>query len=250
MNPNLKEALMQSTTMFTHGKPIQNKNKRIMVFDTETTGLFPKTDPNKVNKISDFPYILQLSYVIYDTNQDCIVIEYNEYINVSDKVAITPFITDLTGITKEMCKNGVDITDALSDFYLAYMSVDYVVAHNLSFDKRMIELELQRNMIELSIRVPHAAFMFNDTYNLIQNIQIQCSMQLGTKFCDTYLQGKDGKTWKKPPRLGELHKQLFGFEPKNLHNSLVDSKVAMKCYLKMVFDKTLEFDDILPNDLV
>jgi DNA polymerase III epsilon subunit-like protein len=251
MNPNLKEALMQSTTMITRqNKHMQHKNIRIMAFDTETSGLLPKTEQNKVNKLSDFPYILQLGYVIYDINQDCIVKEYNECINVSEKVVISQFITDLTGITKEMCKRGVEITDALVDFYLAYMSVDYVVAHNIGFDTRMIELELQRNMIELSIRMPHAAFLFNDTYNLIQNITLQCTMQIGKKFCDTYMQGDSGKTWKKPPRLGELHKQLFGFEPKKLHNSLVDSKVAMKCYLKMVFDKTLLFDDILPDDLV
>lgn len=151
MNPNLKEALMQSKTMLTQNKHIQNKNIRILVFDTETTGLLPKTEQNKVNKLSDFPYILQLSFIIYDMNQDCIVKEYNEYINVSEKVVISQFITDLTGITKEMCKKGVEITDALADFYLAYMSVDYVIAHNIGFDKRMIELELQRNMLELSI---------------------------------------------------------------------------------------------------
>lgn len=250
MNPNLKEALMQTTSTITQNKHIQSKNMRIMMFDTETTGLFPKTIPNKVNKTSDFPHILQLSFVIYDTNQEQIVQEYNEYIDVPENVVVSPLITDLTGITKEMCKRGVEITDALVDFYMAYMSVDYVVAHNIAFDKRMIELELQRNMIELSIRLPHAAFMFNDTYNLIQNIQIQCSMQLGKKFCDTYIQGRDGTSWKKPPKLGELHKKLFGFEPKNLHNSLIDSKVAMKCYLKMVFDITLVVDDILPDNLV
>ena len=248
MNPKLKEAL--TPIPFLKQIVPQNKNVRIMVFDTETTGLFPNTDQNKVHKMSDFPYTLQLSYLIYDMNEDCIIKEYNEYINVSDKVVISPFITDLTGITREMCKNGVDITDALTDFYMAYMSVDYVVGHNTAFDKRMIEIELQRNMIELSIRLPHAAFMFNDTYNLIQNIQIQCTMEIGKKFCNTYTQGKNHTSWKKPPRLGELHKQLFGFEPKNLHNSLVDSKITLKCYLKMLFDKTLVFDDILPDNSV
>lgn len=248
MNPKLKEAL--TPMPFLKQVAQQNKNVRIMVFDTETTGLFPKIVPNTVYKISDFPYILQLSFVVYDMNQECIIKEYNEFINVPEKVVIPPFISDLTGITKDMCKKGVDITDALVDFYLAYMSVDYVVAHNIGFDKRMIELELQRNMIELSIRMPHAAFMFNDTYNLIQNIQIQCSMQIGKQFCDKYIQMIDGKSWKKPPKLVELHDHLFGFVPKNLHNSLIDSKVAMKCYLKMVFDKTLVVDDIRPDDLV
>jgi DNA polymerase III epsilon subunit-like protein len=231
---------------------IQNKNARIMVFDTETSGLLPKNEPNRVHKISDYPHILQLSFVIYDMKQECIVQEYNEYINVPNKVVISPFITDLTGITREICKSqGVEITDALVDFYLAYMSVDYVVAHNISFDKRMIEIELQRNMIELSIKMPHAAFMFNDTYNLIQNITVQCSMQIGKQFCDMYINGKDGKSWKKPPKLIELHKQLFGFEPKNLHNSLVDSKIAMKCYLKMVFSHDIKLhEEILPDELV
>jgi len=250
MNPNLKEAL--TPMPFLKQIVPQNKNIRIMVFDTETTGLFPPKGQNKVSKISDYPYILQLGYVIYDVNEERITKEYNEYINVSDKVEITPFITELTKITREICKEGVDITDALTDFYMSYMSVDYIVGHNVDFDRRMIEIELQRNMIELSIRLPHAAFMFNNIYNEIQNIQIQCTMEIGKKHCNTYTQGNNYTSWKKPPRLGELHKQLFGFEPKNLHGALIDSKVAMKCYLKMVFDITIVFDDIQPesDDLV
>ena len=41
---------------------------RVLVFDTETTGLPPSRYPPSESTISKWPYVVQLSFVIYDTS--------------------------------------------------------------------------------------------------------------------------------------------------------------------------------------
>lgn len=41
------------------------------------------------------------------------------------------------------------------------------------------------------------------------------------------------KSYKKFPKLSELHEHLFGYVPDNLHNSLVDVLVCLRCFLKI-----------------
>lgn len=41
------------------------------------------------------------------------------------------------------------------------------------------------------------------------------------------------KTYKKFPKLSELHQHLFGYIPENLHNSLIDVLVCLRCFLKL-----------------
>ena len=48
--------------------------------------------------------------------------------------------------------------------------------------------------------------------------------------------GKFGKPWDKPPKLEELYNKLFGYDPiqGNLHNSLIDSIVTLRCFYRLV----------------
>jgi len=39
-----------------------------------------------------------------------------------------------------------------------------------------------------------------------------------------------------PVSVMELHKKLFGLEPKNLHNSFVDILVTLRCFMKLKFN--------------
>lgn len=209
-----------------------NSVTRVLVFDTETNGLLPKRDNiTRLPDIREYPYILQLSFVIYNIETSVIEQTYNNYIKVSDDVIISAKITELTGITKEMCvTKGVPITNALYDFYHAYMSVDRIVAHNISFDKNMIELEIFRNRGHLRT-IPESHFLFNDTFNRIHNTDVYCSMLQTKRFCNIMMNGRYGP-YQKAPKLSELHDKLFGFTPDNLHDALVDTITCLKCYLK------------------
>ena len=62
----------------------------VLVFDVETSGLLNKEKP-----IEKKPFILQMSYLIYDIlNQKCIK-AVDSYIQVDPSVVITPEITKI-----------------------------------------------------------------------------------------------------------------------------------------------------------
>jgi DNA polymerase III epsilon subunit-like protein len=216
-----------------------------MAFDTETNGLIPKIDRSSgapLPSIRDYPLILQLSFVIYDLNKKCIVQKYNEYIRIAEDADIPAKATEINGITKQICNlRGIPIERALADFHEAYMSVDRVIAHNLSFDRKMIEIEVLRNMHMLR-NIPTITMMFNDTFNDVHNIETICTMNRGKDICNLYVTNEKGGRWKKSPKLSELHFRLFDYVPANLHDALVDTMICMRCYLKLVHGIDMPLD--------
>ena len=203
--------------------------KKIIVFDTETNGLLPKK--NTVAAISEYPYILQLSFVVYNLETQSTEQIYDEYIKIGPDVEVSARITEITGITHEMCDNrGIPIGQALRDFYNAYVSCDRVIAHNLTFDKIMIETEVARNKDALIGSIPDIVNLFNDAFNYVNDIVPYCTMQNTKKMCNLMIVGKYGP-FLKSPKLVELHEKLFGFTPVNLHDAKIDTIVCLKCYL-------------------
>lgn len=218
------------------------RNKRVLVFDVETNGLIPKKKRGTTTTpIEEYPHILQLSFAIYDLETEEIVTKYDSYINIDDKIEISEFITNLTGITRDMCKTrGKQIVDVLDDFYQAYKSCDCLVAHNMKFDESMISVEIERNRTEILERSPLCFTMFNIMHETMNNIERYCTMLKGTNVCNIYTSypNKTGTSIykkKKFPKLKELYEKLFENEqvPENLHNSMIDVLVCLKCYLKM-----------------
>jgi DNA polymerase III epsilon subunit-like protein len=210
---------------------------RILVFDTETTGFPPKIDRSNgapVPNISEYPLILQLSFIIYDLNTQSVVQEYNQYVRIADNAFIPEKTTEIHGITKDICNSrGIPIERILHDFYIAYMSVDRIIGHNLAFDRKMVEIEILRNIRKLSL-IPDIMLLFNETFNDVNDIETICTMMKGKDVCNLYLTNeRTGSRWKKQPKLSELHFALFNFVPDNLHDALMDTKVCLRCYLKM-----------------
>ena len=108
----------------------------IMVFDVETTGLLPKTFKDYRTPLEQNPYIIQLSYIIYDTISKNIVFRYNYYIKLPENIQISEIITTITGITNEKCREeGIPIEEALIAFYRDLHLCSKVIAHNYNFDK-------------------------------------------------------------------------------------------------------------------
>ena len=65
---------------------MSNKITRVLVFDTETNGLLPKRDKTtRLPVINEYPYILQLSFVLYNIETSTYEKIYNEYIKVDDR---------------------------------------------------------------------------------------------------------------------------------------------------------------------
>jgi DNA polymerase III epsilon subunit-like protein len=244
--------------------------ERALVFDVETTGLFDKS-----GDITKQPYITQISFIVinifkeagmpirYETER-----EYNHYIAIPDGVVIPPKVIKLTGITNEKCKKeGIQIEDALFEFYQEYVESNCIVSHNIDFDSKMIFIEMERNakkVKDLGCWTPYA--IFNTLFNRMHNIRIYCTMENGKSITNlvTYSRRTSAvsatcstnssasavdfpplpptaslqvvRTYKKRPTLLELYTFLYPERttPVGLHDSMVDTKVCMECYVKMI----------------
>ena len=58
-------------------------------------------------------------------------------------------------------------------------------------------------------------------------------MKNSVDICKIEKVGKDGDKYFKYPSLTELHDKLFQKTPKNVHNSMVDILVCLRCYCKL-----------------
>ncbi len=211
------------------------------------------------------PYIIQFSFILYNLQTRAIERKHDFYIN--PPIDIPDKITEITGITKETCvKKGVPILLALDCFYDCYSMCGAAIAHNMAFDSAMVRIELDRNREEID-RVAHYCLnIFDATFEKTHGIDRFCTMRYGTNICNIMVsrEPKDSKEtkdlketneileqgpivpvkipakYKKWPTLLEFHKHLFNTIPDNLHNSIVDVLVCLRCYLKSCKRITIE----------
>lgn len=201
---------------------------KILVFDTETTGLPEKNASIYENNC--WPHIIQLSYILYDLSNNNAIIQDN-YIKLNPIIEISNESFKKHGLTHELLNTkGINIIEALKKFNYYLDKCDQVVAHNLSFDKRIIFVECLRHKV-------------NQNFTKFTNNQKICkpefcTMKNTTKFCNIIKLNKSNKTYIKSPSLIELYSTLFIDEPipNDLHNSLVDILCTLRCYLKYVYN--------------
>ena len=202
----------------------------VLCFDTETTGL-PEGRHISIYETAKWPHIVQLSFVVYDTEKREVVQEYDEIIRIGDNVELTPKSVEIHGITREMIeKRGIPIGQALCAFKRALNISDCSIGHNLSFDKRLLIVESIRNKGFDTSDESVVQLHFGKEY---------CTMLNSVDVCKIKMLRKDGSIYYKYPTLLELHKHLFQIKPHNAHNSKVDVLICLRCYCKLVFDYDL-----------
>lgn len=232
-----------------------SRGEIIMIFDTETNGLIPKLEYGRSSHVlSNMPHILQLSFILWDKKKGCVVEKYNEYIKVSPEIVISEKITEITGITREICDSrGVDIVDALCNFYRAILSCDVLVAHNIAFDKQLIDFETKRYTSELSEKAFIMKHIKSESFDLTRfcewnEIKMACTMMETIDLCSIRMVSKFGKPYNKYPTLAELYNELFGRSVKNMHNSIIDVLVCLRCYLK--YRNSIDIEDFIFDEYV
>ena len=199
---------------------------KVLVFDTETTGLQEKGA--SIYDKSKWPYIIQLSYILYDLSNNTTIIK-NNYINIDESVAISKESFAIHNISREILdRQGINIVDALKDFNECLKSCNIVVGHNISFDKRLIFVECFRhNVTQYFTEFKHHQMTHKPEF---------CTMKNTAEFCKLERLSKTNQVYNKHPKLSELYSILFPNEslPIDLHNSLVDVAMTLRCYLKYV----------------
>ena len=199
---------------------------KVIVFDTETTGL-PKERNAKPENSHLFPYVCQLSWLIYDDETGQIVKITDKIIRLPNGVTIPVEASKIHGITTDMMlEKGENMREVLMEFTKDWMECHILIAHNIDFDNKVLQAEYYRNN-------------FINWLGRHRKIEY-CTMKYGKKFTCIWRPSKFGnKMYQKPPKLIELHQELFDETPKNLHNSMTDVYVTFRCFHQMVYENDI-----------
>ena len=209
---------------------------KVIVLDVETTGL-PEGRNISPRDTHKWPYVIQLSWLVFDVGKNKLV-KCEDHIVALPKGYVVPSGSTLIhGITTErMREEGVDIKPLLAQFRADLKQCHTLIAHNIEFDKNMIEVEFYRNGFK---------------HGIANTRKIEfCTMLHGKTICNIeMIHPYTGKKVLKFPKLLELHDTLFHSQPKNLHNSLVDIMVCFRCFYKMcwgtdVIEVNTSFSDL------
>ena len=120
----------------------------VLVFDTETTGL-PQTKSHEISNLHLWPYIVQFSYIVYDTEKNKIVRSFDKIIKLNNGIIVPVESTNIHGITNEMTsKYGVSIESVIEEFMGDMQKSELIIAHNAYFDINMLKIEIKRMYLE------------------------------------------------------------------------------------------------------
>jgi len=179
---------------------------KVLVFDTETTGL-PKDANTSAYKFPDnWPHIVSISWAIMDSNTDFAIMNSSCYVIKPEGWIVPPESTSIHGITHDQA---VEFGSPLKDVMMKFLHEDYdiVVAHNMYFDKNVIV-----NAMIWDLNLP---------FNGFEKVS-KCSMLASRTMCNIKFDSNKGGI--KFPKLKELYNHVVGHEPKdNLHTSLYDT---------------------------
>lgn len=182
----------------------------ILFFDTETTGL-PKNWKAPVTDLNNWPRMVQLAYIFQDGNGN--LISQADYIIKPEGYTIPIDSSSIHGISTERAmREGKELRFVLEEFNSLLNKAEYLVAHNISFDEKIVGAEFLRNKMQ----------------NSIPSKRKVCTMESSTNFCA--IDGPYGYKW---PKLSELHYKLFRFNFEEAHNAAVDINATAKCFWEL-----------------
>ncbi len=110
--------------------------KRFAVFDTETTGL----TVHPLARLDQQPRIIEFAGIITDGVE---ILAELEFI-CNPGIAIEAIITEITGLTNKDLDDKPPFSNFVDDVGKFFAAADVAVAHNLSFDKALLEYDMIR----------------------------------------------------------------------------------------------------------
>ncbi len=187
-----------------------NDNAMYLFFDTETTGL-PINWKAPVQNVNNWPRMVQIAWLVYTA--DGKRIDGQNFIIKPEGFSIPDDAVRIHGIsTEKAITDGKELDVVLKLIAEQIENADALVAHNMSFDEKILGAEFIRKNIQ------------ND---LFKKNRI-CTMKQSVRYCK--LPGRYGYKW---PKLSELHIELFGEDFKEAHDAVVDINATAKCFWKM-----------------
>ncbi len=189
-----------------------------LFFDVETTGM-PRSWKAPMTDTFNWPHVVQLAWQLYDEQR--VLLDVQDYIIKPEGWEIPYESERIHKIsTKRAIAEGKPIVEALEAFKKVIDKAEYIIAHNIDFDSKVIGAEFIRKDI---------------SHNLFKS-ELYCTMRESTWFCK--IPGRGGKY--KWPKLEELHQKLFGAKFADAHNASVDVQATANCFFKLLDIEAIE----------
>ena len=185
-------------------------DKRLFFFDTETTGL-PRDWKAPLRDLDNGPRMVQLAWLLCDEAG-------NELASANRIIRPEGFVIPadaarVHGITTERAlAEGIPLADALDEVLPPLQKAVCAVAHNVSFDEKILAAEFLR------LGRPHP----------LLKVTTRCTMKEATDFCKI-----PGMYGYKYPNLTELHRRLFKKSFDDAHDALADVRACKAAYFEL-----------------
>lgn len=181
-----------------------------LFFDTETSGL-PRDWSAPPSAGDNWPRVVQIGWLSCDAAGT--LLASVQYLIKPQGFTISRQAAALHGITtSQALARGVALPPVLADFSAAVRAANWIVGHNVEFDRKVIQSELLR----AELPDPFAGK------------SQRCTMKEAAEVCR--LPGKYGYKW---PSLTELHRHLFGAAFEGSHGALADAEACMRCFFRL-----------------
>ena len=183
---------------------------RLFFFDTETTGL-PRSWNAPLRDLDNWPRLVQLAWLLCDEAG-------NELASASRSIRPQGYVIPseaarIHGITTERAlAEGIPLADALDEVLPRIAEAACAIAHNISFDEKILAAECLR------LGRPHP----------LLKKKTRCTMKEATDFCA--LPGNYGYKY---PNLTELHRKLFKKAFEDAHDALADVRACKAAYYEL-----------------
>lgn len=181
---------------------------RAFIFDTETTDLIK----NRHRPLSQLPHITELFGLVLEAKTTRLTKTYNwqEKGNFNSLfnpgIPLSPEIQKITGLTDAVLADQPSFKSKANEIKKLIESSDMIVAHNLSFDRAMVEIEMER--CGLGIKWPK---------------RMICTVESTEHFRSRRL------------KLMELHEYLFNGERfEGAHRAENDVRPLTRCFIELM----------------
>jgi DNA polymerase-3 subunit alpha (Gram-positive type) len=172
----------------------------MIVFDTESTGLMR---PVGLTSLDDQPHLIEIAAVKLNMVGES---TYEFHTLVKPPVPIPPEITKITSITNAMVADAPTIDVALDQFAAFVLGSDAWCAHNLTHDRGLLVVELQRLDREHAFPYPPRS---------IDTVEWTNALGLANR------------------KLTTLYEYLFSVKPKQTHRGLDDVRLLADCVVEL-----------------
>lgn len=216
--------------------------RKLLIIDTETRGL-PINYDAPFTDVDNWPRIIQLAWELcYEDGTTirkvCALVKPDGWIMPSKAYFMSKGVSAEQaeksaafwiehGYTQEQNEaEGVPMSELLLDLAKVMNEADVLIAHNLGYDKPIIEAEFHRYKIyPRRVRREHPSDLYRSEYVKLKH---ECTKLLSMPICKILLGTRGDYKW---PSLAEAYFFMFRKEFANAHDAGADVQACKEVYL-------------------